>query len=277
MDHLAPLLALIVFAGAICLFNAWLLRTWAGVDGTTAFLGTLPGGAAAVVAMSAELDVDRLLVTVLMYVRVILVIVLTPLILAAVFLDGPVRTAPVSVLAMQPAADTIALTVLLALAGALAARPARLPSPNFLGPFLLMMILKIAFPALRLGLPEALFPVGLLLLGGAIGMPFDLRRVAAVWKPALIQVGLVTMLVVACMAAGYAFHRCTGVELLTAVLGATPGGKEAMIATSIAMGGNVEMVMTMQTLRYMLVLLLGPSLAAWMARHVRPVRADGPG
>ncbi len=268
MSYVLPMAAVIVLTGALCLFNGHLLRRWAGVDDATAFLGSLPGAASAVVAMSAELKVDRLMVAILTYVRVILLIVLTPLALSLIF--GVQQLAPserITSAAISPSLPMQGLTVLLALGGAWIARRLRIPSPNFMGPFLTIMLLKILIPSLNPGLPASFLQFGLLLLGASIGVQFNLGRLRHFARPASIQAGLIIALMGACMAAGYAFHRMTGIDLPTAIMGTTPGGKEAMIAMSMDMGAHIEMVITLQTMRWLLVLFAGPPLAVWMAKR----------
>lgn len=262
------LIALLVFTGALCMLNGHLLQKLAGVDYQTSFLGSLPGAASAVVAMSSGLKADQLMVTVLTYVRVLLITILIPLIMSLVFVD-PVTDASLLGAESDSGASIpfVGLTALVGLAGALIARRTPIPSPNFLGPFLLVMLLKIIFPELPLGLPAPSLNLGLLLLGCSVGMGFELTRLRHYWKPALVQVGLIIGLLAACLAAGYGFHLVTGVDMLTAILGTTPGGMQSMVALSISMGGNSELVLTMQTLRWLLILFLGPWMATWVARR----------
>ena len=69
-------------------------------------------------------------------------------------------------------------------------------------------------------------------------------------------VGLATLLVV-----------LAGIDPLTAYLATSPGGADS--AAIIAMASNVDVafVMAMQTTRLVLVLLVGPSLAGFIARR----------
>ncbi|MDX9979539.1 MAG: AbrB family transcriptional regulator [Lentisphaeria bacterium] len=269
LPHIPVLLGLIVFTAGLCLLNGWLLQRLAGVDATTGFLGSLPGAAAASVALAADLKADQFMVVMLMYIRVLLIILLVPVILSP-WVDtetvaGGGRGGRVFV---SPAPWFSVLSLALAVGVAWLGRRARIPSANYLGPFVLFLFLKNLLPELRLGLPSPCFRLGMLLLGVAVGARFDLNRFRQLWRPALIQVGLVCGLLLACLGAGYVFHRATGVDLLTAVLCTTPGGKESMTALSIEIGGNVELVIVMQTVRWLLVMFLGPALALWMAGRV---------
>ncbi len=267
LPYVGTLMLLIVFTSSLCLLNGWLLQRLAGVDAATGFLGSLPGAAAAVVGMAADMKVDLFMVTMLMYIRVILITALVPLVLT--FWSGGMGVAAAGGegRAFAEITPSMALvSILLAGLVAMAASRLRLPSPNFLPPFLFFALFRAIFPEIQLGLPAPVFTVGLLLLGASVGARFELKRVLQLWHPALIQSGLVLGLLAACMASGYVFHRLTGVDLLTAVLGTTPGGKEAMVALSMALGGNVELVIVMQTVRWLVILLAGPVVAVWMAR-----------
>lgn len=278
LPYVPVLLGLIVFTAGLCLLNGWLLQRWAGVDATTGFLGSLPGAAAASVALAADLKADQFLVVMLMYIRVLLIILLVPLLLSP-WLGGDVLTEAGGGgrTFVSPEPLFVLLSVVLAVGVAWLGRRRRIPSANYIGPFVLFLLLGGLFPGLRLGLPPACFPLGMLLLGVSVGARFDLKRFRRLWRIALIQMGLVCGLLLACLGAGYVFHVATGVDFLTAVLCTTPGGKESMTALSIEIGGNVELVIVMQTVRWLLVMFLGPALALWMAGRVGGRTATPPG
>jgi hypothetical protein len=63
-----------------------------------------------------------------------------------------------------------------------------------------------------------------------------------------------------------------GIDPLTAYLATSPGGADS--AAIIAMASNVDVafVMAMQTTRLILILLIGPSVAGFIARHEGAVK-----
>ena len=70
-----------------------------------------------------------------------------------------------------------------------------------------------------------------------------------------LEIILVIVLMLSCLAIGYQFHSIAKIDLVTAILGFTPGGIEAMIATANQLGGNTGMVLAIQVTRQMLILL----------------------
>src|SRR5690606_17153312 len=70
------LLVLITFA--LNMVNGVILWRWAGVERGAALLGSVPGAASAIVAMSADFGMDARIVAVLQYLRVLAVAVMVP-------------------------------------------------------------------------------------------------------------------------------------------------------------------------------------------------------
>jgi hypothetical protein len=101
----------------------------------------------------------------------------------------------------------------------------------------------------------------MLLVGLSIGLRFDWQTARKLLKAVLIEAGLLIALILLCLAAGYAFHLLTGVDIMTAVLGSTPGGMQVMIASAVELGGNSGLVLAMQMTRLLIILLIGPWLA----------------
>jgi uncharacterized membrane protein AbrB (regulator of aidB expression) len=77
----------IVSAGtlALSLLSGWALVRTRGLDPPTATLGMVAGGASGIVGMAHELGADDRLVAVMQYLRVLVVVVLTPVVVALAF------------------------------------------------------------------------------------------------------------------------------------------------------------------------------------------------
>ena len=58
-----------------------------------------------------------------------------------------------------------------------------------------------------------------------------------------------------------------GIDPLTAYLATSPGGADSAAIIALASNVDVAFVMAMQTTRLVLVLLIGPSLAGFIARR----------
>src|ERR1700726_2409639 len=64
----------VVFILLTSLFNGWILTRRTGLDVATAFLGTMPGGAGEMAAMSDSLRADSRLVVIMQYTRLLLIL-----------------------------------------------------------------------------------------------------------------------------------------------------------------------------------------------------------
>lgn len=261
--HGLPLMLAVVLTGGLSLLNGYLLWRWAGVDRATGFLGSLPGAATSMVAMSDEMGADAVVVAVLQYLRLTLVVFLAPLAVGAIFPEQAAGTAVGSSLVALPDAPLWLNGVTLAASGglgALAGRWLKLPSPTFLGPFLMMLALSWSLPY-QFHLPESVFALGMLLVGLSIGVRFDVPMARKLGRVALIETALVVALIGICLGLGYLFHLWTGVDTMTAVLGSTPGGMDVMVVSALQLGADPGLVLAMQMTRWFLILLGGPWVA----------------
>ena len=272
-----PLLLCVFTTGSLSMFNGYLLSRWAGIDRTTAFLGFIPGAASSIVAMSEEMGADALTVALIQYVRVLLVVLLLPTTASLLFPVNPGTqvAAPVAMANNLPSLPIILNLLVLAVCGVLGVwggRRLRLPSSGFLGPFIVGLVTFWILPY-QLQVPQFLFCAGLLLVGLSIGVQFDWQIAQKLLKAVLIEVGLVILLILSCLAVGYEFHLVTHVDTITAVLGFTPGGIEAMIATVMQLGGDTGLVLAMQLTRMLSILLIAPWLVAVLVKNVK--RSEG--
>lgn len=260
-----PLLLCIIITGSLSLGNGYLLWRWAGIDWATGFLGSIPGASHSLVAMSGEMGADAIAVALLQYMRVLLVSLIIPTLASLLF----------SIDATAPAVATIAteshlpmglnLLVLVACGGLgiWGGRWLRLPASMFLGPFLAGLVAVWTLPQ-QLQVPDVFFTAGLLLVGLSIGLKFDWETTRKLFKAVLLEVALVIVLILICLGVGYEFHLVTQVDIMTSLLGCTPGGMNAMIATVIELGGDSGLVLAMQMTRMLLILLISPILATFI-------------
>ena len=268
-----PLLLCVFTTGSLSMFNGYLLSRWAGIDRATAFLGFIPGAASSIVAMSEEMGADALTVALIQYIRVLLVVLLMPATASFLFPVNPGTqvAATIAITNNLPSLPIILNLLVLAVCGGLGVwggRRLRLPSSGFLGPFLVGLVTFWILPY-QLQVPQSLFCAGLLLVGLSIGVQFDWQIAHKLLKAVLIEVGLVIVLILMCLAVGYEFHVVTHVDTITAVLGFTPGGIEAMVATVMQLGGDTGLVLAMQLTRMLSILLIAPWLVAFLIKNVK--------
>ena len=267
ITHAIPLLVCILITGSLSLFHGYLLGRWAGIDRVTGLLAFIPGVASSIVAIGEEMGADAIAIAVLQYLRLLLVVLLVPPAAGWLFPGNPVTEATVTTASYLPIPMPLNLLVLAVccVIGIWGGSWLRLPASSFLGTFLVGLLIFWGWPH-QLQVPQWLYAGGLLLVGLSIGLKFDRGTARKLLKAVLIEVGLVITLILCCLGVGYEFHLVTHVDTITAVLGFTPGGLEAMVATVIQLGGDVGLVLAMQLTRMLIIILISPWLVAFVIK-----------
>ncbi len=244
----------------------WLMTHWQVLPGTTAVWGTSPGAATAMMVVSEAYGADARLVAFMQYFRVLCVAVAASVV-GHFWVDGSGAAAHAVV--WFPAIDAVALAETLALAagGAVLGRLSRLPAGNFMVPMVLGSVLH-ASGLVRIELPEWLLAVTYAVLGWNTGLSFTRVLLGHAWRalPAiLLSIGA---LIGFCAALAALLTHALGIDPLTAWLATSPGSMDS-VAIIAASSRQVDLpfVMALQTCRFMIVILIGPALARFVARR----------
>jgi len=270
--HWLPVALVVCGTLLLSLGAGLLLSVLVRLDRKTAALGTLPGAASGMLAMSGPLGADARLVALMQYTRVVVVVVSATLVGRFGLVPGtesppavgqnlPTAQAGADLL-VHDALITYALTALVAALGAWAGTRFRLPAGALLGPLILgisleeLGVVHLAWPQ---GVPQAAY----LLLGLWVGLLFDGDSVKRAGK--LLPVVLLSALglVVACAALGWALSALTGIDGITAYLATTPGGIDSVAIVALGSGADAPLVLAVQMLRLLAVILAG-SFLGWL-------------
>lgn len=237
------------------------------LPGTTAIWGLSPGAAQAMMVMAEDYGGDPRLVAFMQYLRVAVVVVTASLVVR--FWAG-IHSLPPPSLPWFPEISPLPflLTLGVVAVGIAAGRLTKIPAGTILGPLFLAGALH-ATGHLAVPFPRWFLAIAYGLLGVAIGLGFTrgilLHALRALPRVFLAIVALIVF------SAGVAFLlvRFLGIDPLTAYLATSPGGMDsvAIIAASYPRL-DVPFVMALQTLRFLFVLVAGPSLARLVARMV---------
>ena len=244
-----------------------LLSGLANLDRKTTALGTLPGAASGMLAMSGPLGADVRLVALMQYTRVVVVVVSATLVGRLVTGAAPpqapgqgLQSAPEGLdLLVQGTVPTYAVTALVAVLGAWAGTRLRLPAGALLGPLILGVIIEevgvvhLAWPP---GVPQAAY----LVLGLWVGLLFDRASVKRAGRLLPLVLASAIGLVIACTALGWAFAALTGIDGMTAYLATTPGGIDSVAIVALGSGADAPLVLAVQTLRLLAVVFAGALL-----------------
>jgi uncharacterized protein len=268
--HLLPVALVICGTLVLSLGVGLLLPVLVHLDRKTAALGTLPGAASGMLAMSDPLGADARLVALMQYTRVVVVVVAATLVgrfglgTGSMPVSGQgLQMAPVSTgLLVQNDVATYALTALVAGLGAWAGTRLRLPAGALLGPLILGILLE-ELGVMHLAWPQGVPQAAYLVLGLWVGLLFDgdsIKRAGRLLPVVLLSaIGLV----VACAALGWALSTLTGIDPITAYLATTPGGIDSVAIVALGSGADAPLVLAIQMLRLLAVIAAG-SFFGWL-------------
>nr|MCW2727920.1 ammonia monooxygenase [Aeromicrobium sp.] len=240
-----------------------LLRLHRGVSAVTASFSSVAGGASGMTAIARDLGADDRVVTVIQYLRVLVILLAMPAAVAIVFdaEDGAAAGAG----AAETTLTGVVFTVLAVALGLGLGRLLHLPSPAVLGALIGALALA-ALPSFQgVEVPAWVQGMGFLLIGVQVGLRFTADSLKAIGRMLPTALLVIAIVVGTGAAFGVLLAELTGVSELDAYLATTPGGLYAVLATSAHTAGNITFVTAVQILRLLLVLLAAPLLARWLA------------
>src|SRR3954452_1657397 len=249
---------------AITIAAGVLLARAPPVDSAQASLGMVAGGASGIVAMADDLGADDRLVAFMQYLRLAVVVLFTPIIVAIAFPGGSSGGGTAHEQVLGTAGDW-ALTTVVATAGALLAPLLRLPAGAFLGPTLLAAILTLT-GVIDVAVPPLLREAAFAVIGLYIGLRFEretLRQIGRLVGPVLISI---VALIAGCFALAWVLKETAGVSLLDAYLATTPGGLYAVLPLAFGSGADATFVLAVQGLRVLVMVLAAPAVVRLLLR-----------
>ncbi|WP_461211087.1 AbrB family transcriptional regulator [Desulfocurvus sp. DL9XJH121] len=255
----------VLFAVAASALLGWLLAHKGVLPGTTAIWGSSPGGATAMVVMADSYDADMRLVAVMQYLRVV-VVALTASLVAAIWGGSPAQAAPVD---WFPATDwtAFATTCVVISIGALAGLRLRIPGGAFQVPLVLCVGLQDA-GLMEITLPPWFLVLSYACIGWGIGQRFN-REIMAYAARILPKImACILTLIAVCALFGLFLGHVAHVDPLTAYLATSPGGADSVAIIAASCDVDLPFVMAMQTVRFMVVLLVSPAIARAISRRI---------
>jgi uncharacterized protein len=249
---------------ASCLIG-WALTRLRLFPDSTAIWGSLPGAASAMVLMADAYGADMRLVAFMQYFRVLLVALVASLVARFFTAGGAPPPASWFTAAANPIHwPAFALTFLLLVACAWTGRRLRIPA----GPMLLPLVVSAAlqdFGFFTLELPREFLGLSYAILGWSIGLRFTRDILVHAVKALPVILASTLFLLALCGGFGLLLGHFAHVDAMTAYLATSPGGLDAVAIIAASTKLDMPFVMALQTARIVLVILIGPSLARWVA------------
>lgn len=253
---------------ALSLAGGAALARFARVDPPTAALGMVAGGASGIVGMANDLGADERLVAFMQYLRVLVVVIATPILAALAFGAGSSASASSNVAAVGDLREWL-LTLAAIVLGGLAATVARLPVASLLGPMIVTGAFALAFPSDVFDVPPALRDVAFAAIGLQVGLGFTVATLREVKRLMVPVLATIVALMVACFGLALILDVTTSASLLDSYLATTPGGLYAVLATAYGAHADTTFIVTTQTLRLFVMILLAPLVVGRLHRSTR--------
>jgi len=259
-----PIFVAGIFSVLVCSSVLGLVLTrWQVMPGTTAIWGSSPGAAAAMTLMAGVYGADVRLVAFMQYLRVVCVAV-TATLVSRIWTSGGGELPAIVWFPTVHWLPMLQTTVLAAFAAYVAPR-LRIPGAPLLVPLVLGGILQNT-GLMTIELPPWLLAISYAFLGWAIGLRFTLAILAHAVRAFPSVLASTLTLIALCGVFAALLVVFAGIDPLTAYLATSPGGADSVAIIAASVPVNVPFVMTMQTGRFLVVLLTGPALARLIVR-----------
>jgi membrane AbrB-like protein len=233
------------------------------LPGTTSIWGMLPGAASAMILMAEAFGADFRLVAFMQYLRVALLAVTASLV-ARLWTHASGDAMPEMPWFPPVAWPGFGITLAIVAFAVLVARTTRLPAGGLLSAMAVGIVVHLAAPG-ALELPPWFLAAGYALLGWNTGLRFT-RPVLAAAARALPQAVLsILALMLFCAGIAALLVHELHVDPLTAYLATSPGGLDSVAIIAASTRVDVPFVMALQTVRFVLILALGPMLSRFVA------------
>ena len=256
-----------IFLGVVALSVAasvaigWAMSRLRIIPSTTAVWGMLPGAAPVMMLMAEAHGADFRLVAFMQYLRVVLVAAAASVV-ALLFTHGGGRFTsgyfpPVNL-------PDLAATIGVALVGGLLGLASRIPAGVLLGPLALGAVLNV-LGWVRIELPPVVLIASYALIGWNTGLRFTRDVLAAAARALPQSIGATALLMAFCGLLAWMLVALLHVDPLTAYLATSPGGVDAAAIIAASAKVNTPFVMALQTVRMILLLVVGPPVTRWVA------------
>ncbi len=266
-----PILAAGVVTLALSIASGWALAHGAGLGQATGVFAMIAGGASGITAIARELGADDRVVSVVQYVRVLLILVGMPIVATLVFdppSTGAVLEAAGSTGSGSAGVDawwaSLLYVAVCGVVGAQLGRWLHIPAGVLLGPLAIAMLIGVFVePRLDIGfgVPTWLMTCAFVLVGAQVGIRFTPAAIRSIARLLPLALGLIVAVIALSAGTGVLLARWTGQSALDGYLATTPGGLYAVLAVAVDSGSDVTFVLTTQVIRLILMLAAAPILA----------------
>jgi hypothetical protein len=275
-SHWPIFLAMVATSIAASVAIGWTMSRLRIVSGTTAVWGMLPGAATSMIVMAEAYGADFRLVAFMQYLRVVLVAAAASVV-ALLFVHGGGSSRFAGGYFPPVHLQDLAATAGVAIIGGGLGLASRVPAGVLLGPLALGAALNIA-GWVKIELPPVVLIASYAAIGWNTGLRFTRDVLAAAVRALPQSLGATALLMTLCGLLAWLLVVLLHVDPLTAYLATSPGGVDAAAIIAASTKVDTPFVMALQTLRVIVTLAIGPSVARWVAGTLSSVgpRSESP-
>ncbi len=267
-----PVVIMIVAVTLLGLIAAWAISRYTSMRLPTALCGAAPGALPAMVALSEDLGGEAPVVATMHLIRLVSILLIVPTLASVAFaapaaeVAAPVTAGPSTAMPFAPIVTILILVALGTIAGQFG-RMVKMPAGDLLAPMLLAAVINPAWLHIQTFPPELrLYSNWIIGLGVGASITLGVLRQ---FKPFALAGTLMTaFLIINGLALGWLLSMLTEIDLLTAILGCSPGGATALIILSAELGADAQLVAAMHVTRMIILMVLLPVLIKGAARRL---------
>jgi uncharacterized protein len=268
---LGTIFALLSVSILLSLLSGFVLWNYTNLDLLTCLYGTTPGGVSAMPAIAAEAGANSVLVTAQQVIRNLQVITLIPMITTTLHHRSPFQYSEythrlTAVPLLSEIHDSWLWTIVCLIASYAGYRfwkRFNLPAPalvgGLLGTFFLQSLTRqITGISITPYWPDFVIVLSQVMIGASIGMRIERHMLGEIHRIIWIG-GLCSLMniwtVIAC---SIAIANWIGIQATTSILAFAPGGIAEMAITATVLHADAPLIVTVQTLRLLIVLVILP-------------------
>lgn len=254
---IVSLSAIAVFVVAAQFINFTLFHKVGGYDKATAWFSASPGGLIEAISMGEEAGADVRVLTVMQFLRIILVVSILPIALS-VWNGAPVGSAAgLSLAGAGSGAGLMQIPVVVGvvLAGILLARLVRLPAGQLTGPLIVAALLSV-LGWVDVGMSPWVLALAQIVLGVHLGIRFHGVRQSLLVRAFKMSLLSVSAMLLLGGSLAFVVGWITGIDLVVLIISYAPGGVTEMGLVAISLAANPTLVTVHHLARITLTVLL---------------------
>lgn len=160
--------------------------------------------------------------------------------------------------------NKVILTTIIAMIGGFIGHHLKIPAGAMVGAMIFVGGANILGAEPQM--PESFNFVAQIVIGGVLGLSITKEVMEGLKDYVVLSLLVVGILAVFGVVTGFIVNKFTGIDLYTSLFGSVPGGMQEMVILSQSYDVNHAAVMTIQTVRRVLIVIIYPLLVALVSK-----------